>query len=234
MALCAIGILLSASCSSSGPTASSSGPTADSGDSQELAPVASSATIQRVDEAYAPIDTTTSTHPTQQASPVLDGAYGDFSGQSYTMTDFVEVTTRTVECMNDLGFSVTVIPPGDGISYASVPPEQNAAAIAQSEECRRSMFVPEWSPPPTEELRIVYDYNVALNRCLAELGFITTPPPSFEEFQDTYVSGPWTAYFGSNVGSLDIDTRTRCPEVPNGGFSTWTVGDPIEPLQSGR
>ena len=66
---------------------------------------------------------------------------GDFSRPSYTMTDFVEVTTRTVECMNDLGFSVTVIPPGDGISYANVPPEQNASAIAQSEECRRSMSV---------------------------------------------------------------------------------------------
>jgi len=165
-----------------------------------------------------------------EATPVPDGLYGDFGGLSYTMTDFVEVTRRTVECMKDHGFSVEVIPPGDGISYANVPQEQNAVAVAQSEECERSMAVPAWTPPSADELRVVYEYNVALKACLADLGFTTTPAPSFEVFAETYLSGPWTAYFGSNMSTSDVETRRTCPEVPPGGFAAWSPGDQVDPL----
>lgn len=180
----------------------------------------------------------TSTHPqvdnepkdSVDPVPVADGAYGDFGDQSWTTIDFIEATRRVADCMEDHGFNVELVPPGDGISYQGIPPEQRAAAHAQDEECQRSMAIPEFSWPTSEELRVVYEYNVKLNQCLESLGFSTTPPPSFDVFEDSYQTGPWMAYFGANVGSGDIDTMRVCPQVPPGGFGAWDVDDPIQPL----
>lgn len=168
--------------------------------------------------------------PVFEPTPVADGAYGEFSGESWTTVDFIEVTRRIVECVQDHGFSLAVIPPGDGISYQDVPEEQRQPASAQEEECRRSMAIPEFAWPTPEELRVIYEYNVKLNDCLESLGFATTPPPSFEVFQDSYTTGPWMAYFGSDLGAADVETMRKCPQVPPGGFGAWDIGDPIKPL----
>lgn len=92
------------------------------------------------------------------------------------------------------------------------------------------MAFPEFSWPTTEELRLIYEYNVELNDCLESLGFNTTAPPSFEVFQDTYRTGPWMAYAGSDVSAGDLKTVRTCPQVPPGGFGAWDIGDPIKPL----
>lgn len=42
--------------------------------------------------------------------------YGDFSDEAYADIDWIEVTALEVQCANDNGADLQIIPPGDGIS----------------------------------------------------------------------------------------------------------------------
>ena len=56
--------------------------------------------------------------------------YGDFTGAESWDLDWYEVTRLMVECANDNGMPVQLIPPGDGWSMSEIPPEQHLAASA--------------------------------------------------------------------------------------------------------
>ena len=89
-------------------------------------------------------DRTRPAEPTQPTvEPIL--GYGDFSDIPYGDIDRFEVTLLIVDCMNDQGFAVYLIPPGDGISFANVPEDQNRAAQFAEAGCRAGLRLPE--PP---------------------------------------------------------------------------------------
>ncbi len=120
--------------------------------------------------------------------------YGDFSGEDYFNVDWYEVTRLQVACLNDHGFPVTLIPPGDGISFASIPPEQSQAADATLEACRTGMNLPAPRPPDADELEKIYEWMLVVASCLETEGFTIPEPPTLEVFTDRYLFDGWNPY----------------------------------------
>jgi len=84
------------------------------------------------------------TEPTVE--PIL--GYGDFSNIAYEDIDWFEVTALTVQCVNDQGYGVTVLPPGDGINKGDVPEDQNRDMQFAMAACRAGLYIPESSGFP--------------------------------------------------------------------------------------
>jgi hypothetical protein len=89
------------------------------------------------------------TRPDEPTEPTVEPilGYGDYTGVAYNNIDWFEVTALTAQCMNDQGFTVSLIPPGDGINFATIPADQSRAAEFAWAACRAGLNVPE--PPPT-------------------------------------------------------------------------------------
>jgi hypothetical protein len=85
------------------------------------------------------------TRPAEPTEPTVEPilGYGDFSNIAYEDIDWFEVTALTVQCVNDQGYGVTVIPPGDGINKGDVPDEQNRDMQFAMAACRAGLNIPE-------------------------------------------------------------------------------------------
>ncbi len=155
----------------------------------------------------APLSTTTSTSP--EVRPVPDSpvqgeaedgddadvtpitGYGDFSDVDYFLIDWVEVTQRVVQCANDQGFPVEVIPPGDGISFQSVPRQQNQAAAAAVEACEAGLNLPPPEPMSEEMIGAFFLLLLDVEQCLEEeFGYDIPDAPSLDTFVESWATGP--------------------------------------------
>jgi hypothetical protein len=174
--------------------------------------------------------------PTATTASAPITGYGDFSGFGPFEIDRYYTTELLVRCIQDQGFAVEVIPPGDGISFAAVPVDQNQAAVDAAEACEAGLGLPELTAADyTVEIReLMYEYQLALRQCLISAGYDIPEPPSRDYFVDSFFNNPWNAYT-SVPGSDLTDTGPgsisyRCPQSPPGGLLSWKVGDPIPTL----
>jgi hypothetical protein len=163
--------------------------------------------------------TTTGVEPaTAPESGVLEPitGYGDFSGADYWDVNPVEVIELATRCVNDQGFAVTVVPPGDGISFDGVAPDQNALAAATLEACLEGLHLPNPTPPSREVAQRLYDKKLEVKACLEEQGYAIDTPPSFETYFETWGTVNWDP-FESIVGLVDQEEWTRlgmvCPRT---------------------
>lgn len=124
-----------------------------------------------------------------------------------------------------------VIPPGDGLSFEDVPPEQNKLAVETEAACRAGLGVAELTVADyTAEIRnLFYDYQVALRDCLISEGFEIPEPPSREYFVEHFFDDPWTAYSWVAPDVFGV-TEVRCPQYPPGGILSWSPGSPVPTL----
>lgn len=157
---------------------------------------------------------TTAAHATPVAPAVpFDGSVEEF---------FVALTT----CLEDAGWAVEIDPSGNGINFeggaAGAQDEQRAVA-----DCQQQVGGPPAPPAVDEALaRAVYEFHLGTRECLIEHGYSISPPPSDEQFIDTYVNSfsgndpaaPWSPY-------IEVDPATEaewaaineaCPQSPPG------------------
>lgn len=128
-----------------------------------------------------------------QMEPI--GGYGDFSGVSYVAVDWFEVTALEVQCANDQGVPVHVIPPGDGIGYGDVASGQQTMAAAVIEACRAGLRLPPYEPPTRDQLTRLYYDLVDTRACLEGEGYTIAEPPTLDTFIDSYTTGDaWSPY----------------------------------------
>jgi hypothetical protein len=174
--------------------------------------------------------------PTSTTAPAPITGYGDFSGFGPFEIDRYHTTELLVRCIQDQGFAVEVIPPGDGISFAAVPVDQNQAAVDAAEACEAGLGLPELTAADyTDEIReLMYKYQLALRQCLISAGYDIPEPPSRDSFVDNFFNDPWNAYTsvpGSDLTDTGPDSISyRCPQSPPGGLLSWKAGDPIPTL----
>lgn len=222
--VCLLAAVLAVGCSSKAQESNESGPSTS-------LPTSSGGATSAVTTSLA---STTAGPDTSQLSV---GSYGDFSDLSPLEVDTFEATRLLVRCMNDQGFEVEVIPPGDGISYQAVPQEQNVAAQEAEERCRDGLGLREVTAADyTDEVRShIYDYQVALRECLVGAGYEIPDPPSRDIFVESYLTDPWIPYSWVPGGDLDPyrsdSILYRCPQYPPGGILSWRSNDPIPTLQ---
>lgn len=118
--------------------------------------------------------------------------YGDFSDFEYFHVDWYEVTRLEIQCLRDQGFEVEAIPPGDGINFSNVPPEQHEAAERTLGACQAGLNLPEYVEPTDEQLKEHYNHLLELKECIEAEGYETTTPPSLEAYIRT--GGLWSPY----------------------------------------
>lgn len=157
--------------------------------------------------------------------------YGDFSGLEYFEVDSYVVTRLVVECMHDHGFPVTLIPPGDGYGFGSIPPEQNQLAQVYDEACWAGLNIPPYEDPDPAHREEIYEYYLALRDCLIAKGYDVSEPPSKEYFVENYNTDPWSPYESVGyVGPSWESIQIACPQQPVGGYAAWQPGDPVSPI----
>jgi hypothetical protein len=146
-------------------------------------------------------------HPYPEVVPIT--GYGDFSDVDYFLIDWVEVNQLVVQCANDQGFPVEVIPPGDGISFQSVPRQQNQAAAAAVEACEAGLNLPPPEPMSEEMIGAFFLLLLDVERCLEEeFGYDIPDAPSLDTFVESWATGPWHPYL-----YLDPFSPSRLAEV---------------------
>lgn len=162
--------------------------------------------------------------------PVISG-YGDFSRVPPLSVDTYVVTMRLAACLQDQGFAVRVIPPGDGLSYEDVPPEQNQLAVKTEEACRAGLGVREMTVADyTDAVRnLFYDYQVALRDCLISEGFEIPEPPSREYYVEHFFNDPWIPYSWVGLHRSE-EIELKCPQYPPGGILSWNPDSPVPTL----
>ena len=170
----------------------------------------------------APAVTTTVTGPTTTTLdpfPAAITGYGDFTGQEYFDVDWFLVTRLTVQCLQDHGFPVQLIPPGDGIDFTPVPLDQNLLAQRYSDACRAGLKLPQGRNATPEELREKYRIWVEqVIPCLEELGYTAPELPSEDYIAENYYVDPYDPYGNVPMSKLN-DAYAACPVHP----SPWII-----------
>lgn len=159
--------------------------------------------------------------------------YGNWSDSDYYSVDWRLAFNQVAECLQDQGFPVEFDEDTGGIMFGLVPTEQNIEAQRTEERCVRGLELPEFRWPDEGELRVIFEYQLALAECLRLMGVDTSEPPTFDLWTETYQSGPWMAY--EAVGQAQMDLRQlerQCPQTPVGGFGAWKPGQPVQPLHT--
>lgn len=151
--------------------------------------------------------------PAGLAIPMLEPilGYGNFAGVAYEDIDWVVVTQLQAQCANDHGYAVTLIPPGDGLSFAGLPPEQHRMASATLRACAAGLQIPDYETPSDEFISATYDALLIVKQCLEDQGYAIVEPPSLEVFIDTYSEGPWHPY--NSVPDVETSEWQRLNEI---------------------
>lgn len=143
--------------------------------------------------------------------------YGDFSSVEYWQIDWYRVVNLEIQCLNDQGFAVEVIPPGDGISFSGVSSEQLEAANRAFWACQAGLNLPEYTEPTHDELEEHYYYLLELSECVEAEGYATTDAPSLDVFIES--GGAWSPYdLVANDLQMGITEwyalNVACPQSP--------------------
>lgn len=149
--------------------------------------------------------------------PVLApiAGYGDFSHSSYAEVDWFLVTELQVQCANDEGIPVYVIPPGDGIAFDQVSLAQHRMAGAVLEACLAGLNLPPFEPLTHEQISEFYAKLLELKTCLEVEGFAIDDPPSADAFAESYYSGDvWHPYESVPFMSMEDwnELSVTCPQ----------------------
>jgi hypothetical protein len=121
-------------------------------------------------------------------------------------------------CMFEAGFRAIAVHPARSGSngvyswettmfYTWAAAGANATAAARA-KCRDT-FAP-YREKTVDELRQIYQRWVLERQCLISLGFQPAGPPSFEEFRDTWRTGPWSPIDGVDYEALTGEAKDRC------------------------
>lgn len=163
----------------------------------------------------------TSSTTTRPQVPAAITGYGDFSGLDYMQLDRFLTTSLIVECMQDHGIPVTLIPPGDGIDYMPVPLDQNQQAQRYEDACRAGLNLPAERLYTPEELRENYNYWVEeLIPCLKDLGYTAPELPSEDYVAENYYVDPYIPH--GNVPVFELpEAYEECPISP-----PWRIATP--------
>jgi len=141
--------------------------------------------------------------------------YGDFSQYEYWDVDWFEVVRLVVECANDNGVPVQLIPPGDGYSMSGIPPDQQEAARAVVQACRDGLHVPDPARPTQAQLEEHLGELIELKTCFEMQGYTIDDPPSLEVFIDSWDANPWHPY-DSLIDRISYEEWNRlnveCPQ----------------------
>jgi hypothetical protein len=151
----------------------------------------------------------------QNVEPIA--GYGDFSDFEYFYVNWYEVTRLQIQCLRDQGFAVEAIPPGDGIDFSNVAPEQSEEAERTLWACLAGLNLPEPTEPTDEQLAEHYNYLIQVKECVESEGYETTEPPSV----DTYIAtgGLWSPYdlvvHDDTIGMQEWNALNEaCPQTP--------------------
>jgi len=148
--------------------------------------------------------------PDDSLEPI--SGYGDFSNVEYAEVDWKRVVELQVECANDQGIPVTVMPPGDGISYDQVPRAQHQMASAILRACLDGLNLPPYEELSDQQLADLYDRLIETMHCLEEEGYSIEPPPSVDSFvEEYYGEEAWHPY--SSVTHVDMEEWNRLNQV---------------------
>lgn len=121
-------------------------------------------------------------------------------------------------CLEDHGFSVTLTEDG-GMSFGELGSRERLdEAVAARNACAEALDPERLNPPPplTEpQLAALYDYVVAENGCLRELGYAVGEPPPEQVFVDT--TGAWDpfSYLAEQGTPPTTEDVIRCRAVPD-------------------
>ncbi|MCP4305431.1 MAG: hypothetical protein GY926_11470 [bacterium] len=155
-------------------------------------------------------DMTPSPDPGESTIVPVTG-YRDFSTTDYWDIDWVEVTALTAQCLADQGFPVTITDGGVGMSFGSIPENQNRNAQIASETCQAGLNIPDAETPTQGQLADHYQALLETKQCLEERGYTIDEPPPVDEWIASYDFGPWHPY-----DSLDDEIASRihtaCPQ----------------------
>lgn len=151
----------------------------------------------------------------QDVEPIT--GYGDFSDFEYFYVNWYEVTRLEMQCLRDQGFAVEAIPPGDGIDFSNVPPEESEAAERTLWACQAGLNLPDPAEPTDEQLAQHYDYLLGVKECVESEGYETTAPPSLETYIET--GGLWSPYdLVANDDTIGVREwyalNEACPQNP--------------------
>jgi hypothetical protein len=146
------------------------------------------------------------------------------------MIDWFLVSRLVVECVQDHGFPVRLVPPGDGWSAMDVPPDQNVLASRYADACLAGLNLPHHQEASPEQRELFYEYYLVLRECLIAEGFDVSEPPSKDYFVENYLTDPWSPYLGLRAGPAWETIQYTCPQTPAGGWGAWQPGDPVRPL----
>lgn len=141
--------------------------------------------------------------------------YGDFSKTEYVDVDWLTVVRLMVECGQDRGLAVEVIPPGDGWTMRGIPLEQRADAAAVMEACRAGLNLPPPAPLNESQIESQYARLLKVKECLESEGYDIEEPPSLETFKDEWLTGPWHPFASipDSVGQSEWDRlNVICPQ----------------------
>ena len=130
------------------------------------------------------------------------------------------------ECLTAEGFETAAHADG-GIRSAATPPEQAEAQGIAIYTCSvRYPVDPQYSVPLNhEQIGFLFDYLVGeLIPCLEDSGYEIPAPPSWQTFEETLGSAPWSPYnFVSPVEEEDwLAINLACPQQPNQLFGPGT------------
>lgn len=125
--------------------------------------------------------------------PPITG-YGDFSGVDWYELDVYAVAEAEAACLRDHGYPVTILPPGNGISFAGIPQKQQAEAAAVLQACDAGLNLPAYHPPDRATLERLYRKTLETADCLRREGYDVGDAPSMETWVESWPTGPWSPY----------------------------------------
>jgi hypothetical protein len=125
------------------------------------------------------------------------------------------------DCVNEQGFAADLGADG-GIRFGEVPKAQGTALNVAVYVCQASYPLEDkYTLPPTEDqLRRLYEYQANDSvACLTALGYTVSPPPSLQEFLDTFNTqdawSPFAEALATATEEESIEANAACPQQPD-------------------
>lgn len=127
---------------------------------------------------------------------------------------FVEYFYALDACLERAGFSAEVDPDEPSLEVSDPGPGQHGALTQAEEACEQEIGVPQVEPPNEPEIRAFYRALLESKRCLEDLGYEISDPPSEDAFVESYTTGPWHPYSDvPDVSEAEWERLNReCPQ----------------------